>query len=99
MLHNVYDNYNYSGFTIYKSLHDFINGKKQYYISKRQQKIDKINGLQWVDNNFNDIFNDFIICYLYDWNIGKYENVTIIKYDDTIVIFTKDKKYQYVFYD
>lgn len=89
----IYNLINYSGYAIwiYYSLNEFINNYKQYYVSKREQQI---NG----DNNFNDVFNDFISWFLYELNIGKYEHCAIHCYDDMIIIYHKNNCYKYHFW-
>lgn len=49
---------------------------------------------------FNDVFKHFISWFLYDLKIGKNEKISLIKYDDKIVIYTKNNKYEYyTFFD
>lgn len=103
MLKNDYEYLNKHGFTIYYSLNDFINDYKQYYNNTLNEKI------RYYENEhlnpyfetftFNDIFHNFINVYLHEWKIGKYENVSLYKYDDTIIVYTKNNCFSYVFYE
>jgi len=71
-------------FEIYHSLNDFIQKNKN---------------LDCFENCFDEIFHDFISWFLYDLKIGKNDRVTMLKFDDYFVIYTKNKKYEFVFYD
>ena len=94
MLKNFYDDMCME-FNVYYTLNDFINDYKQYYCTKHEQKIDKLSSdIELL--TFNDLFSDFINTYLYKWKIGKYENVSLYKYDDNIVVYTKNKCFSYV---
>lgn len=86
--------------SIYHSLNEFIQYNKIYFNSKRGFKIDKINGVNEIDlkYEFNDIFHDFIDFVLHEIKINKYEKITIHQYDDFVVIYTNNKKYEYTFF-
>ena len=108
MKNQYYENLNCE---IYGNLNDFINDVKQYYHTSRKCKITYCENVmkKIADKNFpmpfdtngqftfDEIFHDFISVYLYVWNIGKYENVTICFFDDYAVIYTKNKKYEWIF--
>lgn len=94
---------------LYFSLDEFINHYKNYYVNTRQKLTDNYNyhivknhgyDVTVLQLTFNDIFHDFISWVLYDLKIGKHEKISLIKYDDKIVIYTKNNKYEYcTFFD
>lgn len=81
------------------------NGKMFKMFSTKREI--KTNNPQWeilsngykhyYDYTLNECINDFITTYLYVWNIKRNENITMLMYDDYIVVYTINQKHEYFF--